>query len=195
MKRFPFLLSLVLFEKIFGITNSLSNLLQAEYISYASVASCIKATKTTLSELRSEEAWRKVWDQAISIAEENGLSVTPPRPRCTPEMSRQLDGFIVDSVSALQRTTSIEDYRTQVYYSTLDILLGEMGNRFSELNLSLLTALEALVPNSNLFLNLSTLGAEASVLKAFFRDRNPDICRSSSLHKAYQLLSKVSQPQ
>ena len=206
VKIFPFLLSLVLFEKVFSITNSLSNLLQAEHISYAAVASCIKATKTTLSDLRSEAAWRKVWDQAISIAEKNGLSVTPRRPRRTPIMSRQLDGFIVDSASASQRATCTEDYRTQVYYSTLDILLQEMNNRFSELNLSLLTALEALVPNSDLFLSLSTLSpfllhygidelameAEASVVKAFLCDRDPNLCRSSnSLHKAYQLLSEV----
>uniref|UniRef100_A0A1X7SK81 Uncharacterized protein n=1 Tax=Amphimedon queenslandica TaxID=400682 RepID=A0A1X7SK81_AMPQE len=99
VKSFLFLLSLVLFEKIFSITNSLSNLLQAEHNSYAAVASCIKTTKTTLSDLQSEAAWRKVWDQAIGIAEKNGLSVAPPRPRHTPIMSRKLDGFMVDSAS------------------------------------------------------------------------------------------------
>ncbi len=49
---FRFLLSLVLFEKIFSITSNLSNLLQAEHLSYATVAACIKATKTTLFNLK-----------------------------------------------------------------------------------------------------------------------------------------------
>ena len=53
---FPFLLSLFLFERIFNITNKLSNLLQSEKISYAA-ASCIRATKATLVNLRSEETW------------------------------------------------------------------------------------------------------------------------------------------
>ena len=59
VKSFPFLLSLVLFNKIFGMTNNQSNLLQAEQLSYATAASCIKASKSTLSDLRSVEMWEK----------------------------------------------------------------------------------------------------------------------------------------
>ena len=57
VSSFRFLMSLVLFEKIFSITNNLSNLLQAEQLSYASVANCIKATKCALSDIRSVEMW------------------------------------------------------------------------------------------------------------------------------------------
>ena len=65
VKSFSFFLSLVLFEKIFGITNNLSNLLQAEHLNYATAASCIKATKTTLSDLRSEEVWENRYGKKV----------------------------------------------------------------------------------------------------------------------------------
>ena len=57
ISSFPFLLSLVLFEKIFSMTSTLSNLLQSEQISFAAAARCIRATKTALSDIRSEQNW------------------------------------------------------------------------------------------------------------------------------------------
>ncbi len=57
ISSFPFLLSLVLFEKIFSMTSNLSNLLQSEQISFAAAARCIRATKTALSDIRSEQNW------------------------------------------------------------------------------------------------------------------------------------------
>ena len=153
VRAFPFLLSLVLFEKIFCITNNLSNLLQSEQINYAAAASCIRATKTALSDLRSEGEWVKVWDTTKSLAEKCGVSITPPRPQRIRRLPRKLeDSCVVDSVVVTARETSTDYYRTQVYYATIDVLLEEMEDHFNELNLSLLKALEALVPKSNLFL-------------------------------------------
>uniref|UniRef100_A0A1X7VLZ5 Uncharacterized protein n=1 Tax=Amphimedon queenslandica TaxID=400682 RepID=A0A1X7VLZ5_AMPQE len=94
----------------------------------------------------------KVWDQTIGIAEKNGLSVAPPRPRRTPIMSRKLDGFIVDSASSL-------NFESFLLHYGIDELAME---------------------------------AEASVVKGFLCDHDPNLCRSSnSLHKAYQLVSEV----
>ena len=158
VKSFSFFLSLVLFEKIFGITNNLSNLLQAEHLNYATAASCIKATKTTLSDLRSEEVWEKVWEQSLSLSEKFGIDVSPARPQRARRIPQRLDGDVrVDAALVTPRETAIENYRTHVYYATIDVLLEEMNNRFSELNLSILTALDAFLPSSSHFLNMSTL--------------------------------------
>ena len=54
VKSFPFHLSLVLLERKFAITNNLSQLLQSEVVHYSAAASCISATKVTLSSLRSD---------------------------------------------------------------------------------------------------------------------------------------------
>ena len=207
LKAFPFILSLVLFERLFGITNNLSNLLQAEQISYTAAAMCITATKSTLSSLRSEVEWGKVWQEETSVAEKCDVSVTPLRPQRARRLPQQLDdSFVVESPIVTARDTSAQDYRTQVYYNTIDVLLQEMNNRFNELNLSLLKALEALIPKSDLFLDLSTLRpflvhytisetalvAEASVVKSFLHERDPDVLLSGrSLHQVYNHLSEV----
>ena len=211
MKSFSFFLSLVLFEKIFGMTNNLSNLLQAEHLNYATAASCIKATKTTLSDLRSEEAWEKVWEKSLSLAEKFGIDDCPARPRRARRMPQRFDhaDVIVDAAVVTPGETAIEDYRTHVYYATIDVLLEEMNNRFSELNLSLFTALDALLPTSTHFLDMSTLTpflshysigktaveSEASLAKNFFserRDSDPS-SEADTLHEAYHLLSQVSE--
>lgn len=204
VKDFPFLLSIVLFEKVFSIANNLSNLLQADNISYACVASCIKATKSALSDLRSEDVWAKVWSEATTLAESCDVTVTSPRSRRTRRIPRHLDNSLVDSTIVTARETLVDDYRTQVYYATIDVLLEEMGSRFSELNLSLLKALEALLPTSPQFLDISTLRpflvhysisdtaieAEASLVKVFLADRGHDP-HCPSLHEVYSHLVTV----
>ena len=204
---FPIILSLVLFERIFGIVNNLSTLLQAEQICYASVASCIKATKVALSSLRRADVWMAVWDNAMSLANENNISVDsashsrrPQRNRRTP---KHLDDSVIDTTTITSSDTSVDEYRTQVYYNTIDVLLEEMGDRFSELNLSLLSALEALVPSSDSFLDLPTLSpflshynipeaavqSEVPIVRAFLRERQQSV---DSVQTARQSSSSCS---
>ena len=58
---------------------NLSNLLQTEQFNYAGAASCIEATKTTLSNLRSEFEWKKIWDEAVTLARAHEVEVLPLR--------------------------------------------------------------------------------------------------------------------
>ena len=60
-----FVVSLLLFEKLFSITGKLSDLLQAETLSYAAAARCITATKQTLRDIRAEEEWSAIWAEAV----------------------------------------------------------------------------------------------------------------------------------
>ena len=62
VKSFTFAVSLLLFEKLFSITGKLSDLLQAETLSYAGAAS-ITATKQTLRDIRE---WSAIWAEAFS---------------------------------------------------------------------------------------------------------------------------------
>ena len=61
--------------------------------------------------------WEKVWDEALSLAENCSISVTPPRPRRTRTMPQRLEDGIVDCTIVTSRETATEDYRTQVYYT------------------------------------------------------------------------------
>ena len=108
--------------------------------------------------LRSEEEWSKIWVKAVALAERCGVTVAALRSRCHCILPRHLDESSVVEVSVGRSTDApIEEFRTDVYYTTLDAMIHKMNERFSELNLSLLKALDALIPNSDLFLNLSTL--------------------------------------
>ena len=126
-----------------------------------------------------------MWDKATSLARENDVSIrTSSRPQRTRRTPRHLDNSIVDYTIITSSATPVEEYKTQVYYNTIDVILEEMGDRFSELNLSFLTALEALVPTSDLFLGLPTLSpflthynisetavqSEAPFVRAFLRE-------------------------
>ena len=81
VKKFQFLLSLIMFERIFSITAKLSDRLQAEHINYAAAAACIRATKETIQSLRCEEEWKKIWDEAVSMATEYCIAIESVRPR------------------------------------------------------------------------------------------------------------------
>ena len=204
MESFSFFLSLVLFDHVFAITNNLSNLLQSEQISYSAAASCIKANRTILMNLRSEEEWSKIWVKAVALAERCGVTVAALRSRRHCILPRHLDESSVVEVSVGRSTDApIEEFRTDVYYTTLDAMIHKMNERFSELNLSLLKALDALIPNSDLFLNLSTLKpllsqydiceaaveAEISTAKTFLEEEEPQF--KKSLHSVYYHHSKV----
>ena len=184
VKSFPFLLSLILFNKIFSITGNLSNLLQTEQLHYAGAASCIEATKITLYNLRSESEWQKIWDEAVTLARAHEVEVVPIRRR------RRFPTYLANNVVEAHTgdSTSVDEYRTVVFYATIDTLLQDLNDRFSELNLSLLKSLQALVPNSNSFLNLSFL---QPFLTHYGIDEDSI---SSELLTASTLLQKVSPP-
>ena len=101
-------------ERIFAITNNLSQLLQSEVIHYSAAASCISATKATLSTLRSDKEWKTLWEVAVSLAEKCDITVSPPR-------ARQLEeSFAVTTNITTTGDTNCEEYRTGVYFATID---------------------------------------------------------------------------
>ena len=79
--KLPFLLCLVVFGKIFGITNKLSEILQCPQIDLAAAAELVTAQVTTLEEYRSEEEWDKIWTEAEGIAAAHNVEVEATRPQ------------------------------------------------------------------------------------------------------------------
>ena len=74
---------------------------------------------------------------AVSLAEKCGISVTPPKARCTVRPPRQLESFVI-TINTTTGDLSFEEYHTGVYFATIDVPLTELNDRFNELNLSLL---------------------------------------------------------
>ena len=97
---------------------------------------------------------------------------------------------------------NITEYRTSVYYASIDSMLGEL-NRFSETNLSLLQSLQSLVPTANSFLQISSLllflrhydididGITSEVVTAttFLKEASP----LSSMHHVYAHLYEAKE--
>ena len=98
---------------------------------------------------------------------------------------------------------SLSEYRSLVYYSTIDTLVKEINQRFSELNLSLL---QALLPTSDKFLDVNTLHpflqhyeidedevrAEAPIAMKFLREKT-GTNSFVFLHEVYQHLYEVKE--
>ena len=203
VKSFSFLLSLILFERIFSITGNLSNLLQAKTINYAAAATSISATKTSLETLRSETEWKSIWDSAVELAGHQEITITPIRSRRQRHPPSLLSHSVIDTTTGITPDPAME-YRTSVYYASIDTLLGELNRRFSETNLSLLKSLQSLVPTSASFLQVSSLspflhhydididGITSEVITAggFLKEASPPL---SSIHDVYSHLYEAKE--
>ena len=159
VKNFEFILSLVLFERIFSITSKLSDLLQAEKLNYAAAATCISATKRAITSLREEDEWFRIWEEAKSMGDEHGVpvSVARSRSRRSQSMPSRYNDSVVEETTG-HGSIAVNDYRTHLYYRIIDIISEEMDNRFSDFNLTLLSAMQALLPGSQNFLDIHSLG-------------------------------------
>uniref|UniRef100_A0A1X7UJX0 Uncharacterized protein n=1 Tax=Amphimedon queenslandica TaxID=400682 RepID=A0A1X7UJX0_AMPQE len=153
ISSFPFLLSLLLFDEVFSITGKLSNLLLSEQLHYATAATCMATTKTSLMSMRSKSEWLTKWDSAAQLADSNNIPVTLPRQsnRITPS---SFSDFVIEGITGIR--PDISEYRTSVYYSTIDVL-GELNSRFTETNLSLLHSLQSLASSFPSFLHVPSL--------------------------------------
>ena len=107
--------------------------------------------------MRCEEEWKKLWDEAVSIATNYGVAVESMRPRRNRRLPERLEDAVITAETIGNRDAPVLDYRVQVYYSTLDTILEEMNSRFSDTNLSLLCAMQALLPTSDKFMDVDTL--------------------------------------
>ena len=154
-KSFHFFLSLMTFDRVFSITGNLSNLLQAKELNYAAAATCIEATKQTIIDLRNETVWKNIWQESVKLAEKHDVDISPLRPRRTRRLPSHLNDSSVEGPSG--ESTPVSEFRSQIFYATIDTLLQEMNQRFNELNLTLFKSMQALVPNSSSFLHLDTL--------------------------------------
>ena len=104
-----------MFERIFSITAKLSDLLQAEHLNYAAAAACIRATKETIQSLRCEE-WKKLWDEAVSMATNYNVAVESIQPRRNRQLPEQLEDTVITAETIGNRDAPVLDYRVQVYY-------------------------------------------------------------------------------
>lgn len=103
------------------------------------------------------EEWKKLWDEAVSVATNYGVAVESMRPRRNRQLPERLEDAVITAETIGNRDAPVLGYRVQVYYSTLDTILEERNSRFSDTDLSLLCAMQALLPTSDKFMDVDTL--------------------------------------
>lgn len=118
------------FQNPFRITAKLSDVLQAEKLDFAGAADYIEATVVTLKALRITEDWNKIWENATKKAAILHVCVESPRPMRNRKLPAQLQGSILTSETVDNRSLPMEEYRVQLYYANIDIMVGEIEARF-----------------------------------------------------------------
>ena len=73
------------------------------------------------------------------------------------KLPSQVSGMFITAETVGNKSTPVDEYCVQLYYASLDQMIGEMHTRFAKLNLSLVKAMQALSPQSTVFLDYKTL--------------------------------------
>lgn len=141
IKCFRFIVSMIVYKKVFIITANLSDMLQAECLDYSTATSLILAAITTFSTMRSDDHWNLLWQESISLAKHVNCPVEPPNRACRARRSRPsstYNDFVITAStvgnSQINNPTSHdhnESYKTDLYYQTLDYIFSKMNTRLA----------------------------------------------------------------
>ena len=155
---FPFLVSLVTFDRILSCTKSLSDQLQSVQNNLASAVDLVNATKETLEEYRSDAMWNKLYNYAKRIAELHEIDIDAPtstRRRRPPKRFEQT--IILESIGSRESLSCSEQYKRALYFPVLDTFLSELKRRFDNKNVEVMCGIQACNPTSEHFLSVPKL--------------------------------------
>ncbi|XP_011405670.1 PREDICTED: uncharacterized protein LOC105313716 [Amphimedon queenslandica] len=150
LKSFSFVVSLLIYKKVFGITTQLSDAFQSESLHIGQAANLVVATIDTFEDMRSDDKWEFLWEEAPAFSQKHGLSMSQPVHRRTPRQTQLpsglSDSIVTDTVGHTVNNQCSHDYKRNVY---VDVIFQEMKERFSTESISLLKAIDCLHPTSN----------------------------------------------
>ena len=101
------------------------------------------------------------------------------RPR--PIESTLMDGFVVMEPTGAHRAASDDDLKTEfrrLYYNIIDLVVGEMERRFSERNSQLASALAALNPEADNFLDVKAVRPILDLSHSIVTDAEFEVVKS-----------------
>ena len=140
MDKYGVYFGLKLSHMIFSVSEQLSVTLQRKDINAQEAIKAAAQTKHFFSRQRSDGAFKEFF-QATSKEAEN-LTQPPVLPR-----QRQVPRRIDDGAQAHQFTT-VEDYFRKQYFEVLDLLSGELDNRFQQPSFKFLQEMECILIKS-----------------------------------------------
>lgn len=187
-----------------------SDQLQSATIDLSRASEVVLATKSVLTEYRTSEYWKKVYDYATEVANLHCISIQPTsRKRKRP--SHLADSVILETVGSREDRSTSEVFRSQFYFPVIDKFLQELNRRFHDKNIDIMKGVSACTPTSSTFLlhsdlktfaemydiDTATLEVEASLVKTVLKpDINTVATFRSYLHScqpAYYTLCQLTQ--
>lgn len=197
MKTFEFIFCLTMMQPILEMILKVSAVLQTENLDLLTAMSIVKSLKSSLSSMRNspqDEEFHKVFKKAVTMCEENNIII--------PKIKNRKVSCKLDDTPLSQHTyqTQNEYIKIEVYFSTLDILVNSMNERFQQETVDIISAvaklinLEFNIESSNLFQRFfhvvaENLEAEITILKNMKDTPRPRGNSVSTLHEWLDWLS------
>lgn len=148
---FIFIAQLV--HKMLKLLDPPNKLLQGEETDLLTGLRLVTSAAECVRELLCEAEFTQLWDTAAAAADH---ALTQPLPTKRRRMlNRNLEQYVVEETVGLKDNDKTELRR--LYFGTIDAVLGEIDTRFSERNTKLATALVALDPESETFLDIKAI--------------------------------------
>ena len=138
LESFDVLFGIMLGEKFFGLTDSLSQSLQGKKVTAYDAKAASDVVCRKIMKMRADTEFDTFWHNATAKAHELQLSdPTLPRVRRPPRQ--------IDSGSSPSTFSSPKDYFRKIYYEFLDRINGEISKRFDQNNFHLYLKAEQLL--------------------------------------------------
>ena len=159
VKRFKFVLSLVVFDRLLSCSKGLSDVLQSTQLELAKAADLVSALIETFEDFRSDESWKKVFEYAVSVSQHRTIEAEVQKKRQS-RQPRRLDDTIVDTSLGHREAPPIncsEHFKVTLYFAVLDAFLSVLKKRFDSKNLQIMKSVQACSPQSTSFLQSDDL--------------------------------------
>ena len=141
-----------------GISANLSDLLQKDSLNLGSAARLIQATIDTFDSLCTDDSWNLLC-QALAFARHLEIEIVTPRRTQQRQLPAAINNYAMTNETIESSTTSnsasSDSFKVDVYFPTIDVILTEMRDRFSDINISLVKSINCLNPKSKNFLKLT----------------------------------------
>ena len=139
MEKFSFLFGIVIGEKLFSITDTLSKALQRKTMSAIEAKRLAAVTLSSLKEQRSDTHFDKVWEELLAKATEFDCE-EPVLPR-----RRRAPKRIDEATSTTHFDATPEDMYHRYYFEILDTLTGEIECRFESSSFTFYAKVESIL--------------------------------------------------
>uniref|UniRef100_A0AAR2KLQ3 HAT C-terminal dimerisation domain-containing protein n=1 Tax=Pygocentrus nattereri TaxID=42514 RepID=A0AAR2KLQ3_PYGNA len=182
--RFATVYMLVMFQKLFSVTEGLHKYLQRESVDLAQAMQFKTAVHDALKNCRCSEKAMEIFDKTKTICSDLGIE---EHTKGTQRKQKKIEGYVVESPCGTRSDLSTGDLlRQRVFFPVLDRMLNEIEIRFSGAGAQFMTGIQACHPSSEYFLNeeslrhlathyrISLQPEEVMVAKQFFSRKDKD---------------------